>query len=65
MKQLTAENTRKLVDCAMGRIPADLVVRNGKWVYVQSGEIIPATDVAVLDGRIAFVGPSAAHTIGE
>ncbi len=65
MKQLTAENTRKLVDCAMGRIPADLVVRNGKWVCVQSGEIIPATDVAVLDGRIAFVGPSAAHTIGE
>jgi adenine deaminase len=65
MKQLTAENTRKLVDCAMGRIPADLVVRNGKWVCVQSGEIIPATDVAVLDGRIAFVGPSAAHTIGD
>ena len=65
MNQLTAENTRKLVDCAMGRIPADLVVRNGKWVCVQSGEIIPATDVAVLDGRIAFVGPSAAHTIGE
>lgn len=65
MNQLTAENTRKLVDCAMGRIPADLVVRNGKWVCVQSGEIISATDVAVLDGRIAFVGPSAAHTIGE
>ncbi|WP_322793359.1 adenine deaminase [Bellilinea sp.] len=65
MKQLTAENTRKLVDCAMGRIPADLVVRNGRWVCVQSGEIIPATDVAVLDGRIAFVGPSAAHTIGD
>jgi adenine deaminase len=65
MKHLTAENTRKLVDCAMGRIPADLVVRNGKWVCVQSGEIIPATDVAVLDGRIAYVGSSAAHTIGE
>lgn len=65
MKHLTAENTRKLVDCAMGRIPADLVVRNGKWVCVQSGEIIPATDVAVLEGRIAFVGSSAAHTIGE
>lgn len=65
MKHLTAENTRKLVDCAMGRVPADLVVRNGKWVCVQSGEIIPATDVAILDGRIAFVGPSAAHTSGE
>lgn len=65
MKKLTAENTRKLVDCAMGRIPADLVVRNGKWVCVQSGEIVPSTDIAVLDGRIAFVGDSAEHTIGE
>ncbi len=65
MKSLTAENTQKLVDCAMGRIPADLVVRNGKWVCVQSGEIIPSTDVAVLDGRIAFVGDSAEHAIGE
>jgi len=65
MKKLTAENTRRLVDCAMGRIPADLVVRNGKWVCVQSGEIIPSTDIAVLDGRIAFVGDSAEHTIGE
>ncbi|MCX7976879.1 MAG: adenine deaminase [Bellilinea sp.] len=65
MKKLTAENTRRLVDCAMGRIPADLVVRNGKWVCVQSGEFIPSTDIAVLDGRIAFVGDSADHTIGE
>ncbi len=65
MEKLTAENTRRLVDCAMGRIPADLVVRNGKWVCVQSGEIIPSTDIAVLDGRIAFVGDSAEHTIGE
>lgn len=65
MKKLTAENTRRLVDCAMGRIPADLVVRNGKWVCVQSGEILPSTDIAILDGRIAFVGDSAEHTIGE
>lgn len=65
MRKLTAENTRRLVDCAMGRLPADLVVRNGKWVCVQSGEVIPNTDVAVLDGRIAFVGTSAEHTIGE
>jgi adenine deaminase len=57
--------TRQLVDVAMGREPADLVVRNGRWVCVQSGEIIKATDVAVFDERIAFVGPDASHTIGE
>ena len=46
-------DSRMLVDCAMGRLPADLVVRNGLWVSVQSGEIIPGTDIAVIGGRIA------------
>ncbi|NUM47462.1 MAG: adenine deaminase [Anaerolineales bacterium] len=48
----------------MGRTPADLVIRDGQWVCVQSGEIIPHTDIAVKGERIAYVGPSAAHTIG-
>lgn len=54
-----------LVDVAMGRIPADLVIRKGRWVSVQSGEIIPGTDVAVKNGRIAFVGTDASHTINK
>lgn len=58
------QDRRELVDCAMGRRPADLVIRGGRWVCVQSGEIIPFTDVAVFHGRIAFVGPDASHTIG-
>jgi adenine deaminase len=57
--------TRSLVDVAMGRSPADLVIQNGRWVCVQSGEIIPGTDLAVKSGRIAYVGPDASHTIGE
>jgi adenine deaminase len=57
--------TRALVDVAMGRVPADLVIRNGQWVSVQSGEIIPNTDVAVKDGHIAYVGEDAHHTIGK
>jgi adenine deaminase len=48
----------------MGRAPADRVVRRGRWVCVQSGEIIPDTDVAVAGGRIAYVGPDASHAIG-
>jgi adenine deaminase len=55
---------RELVDCAMGRRPADLVIRNGRWVCVQTGEIIPHSDVAISHGRIAYVGPDASHTIG-
>ena len=45
--------------------PADLVIRNGRWVCVQSGEIIPGTDIAIKGERIAYVGDNAQHTIGE
>ncbi len=55
---------KRLVDVAMGRTPADLVVRGGRWVCVQTGEIVDATDVAVAYGRIAYVGPDASHAIG-
>ncbi|HLE15557.1 MAG TPA: adenine deaminase [Anaerolineales bacterium] len=58
------ELTRTLVDVAMGRQNADLVIQNGQWVCVQSGEILPGTDIAVKDGRVALVGPDASHTIG-
>ena len=57
--------TRDLSAVAMGRKKADLVIRGGQWVSVQSGEIIPDTDLAVLGERIAFVGKDAEHTIGE
>src|SRR5512138_851256 len=58
------QDARVLVDCAMGRVPADLVVLDGVWVCVQTGELIPHTDVAVKDGRVAFVGPDASHATG-
>ena len=64
-KSVHAYDGRLLVDCAMGRKPADLVIRNGVWVCVQSGEFVPATDVAIVAGRVAYVGPDAAHTVGS
>jgi len=60
-----SKRTRNLVDVAMGRKKADLVIKNGQWVCVQSGEILPGTDIAVASDRIAFVGQDASHTIGE
>ena len=57
--------SRNLVDVAMGREKADLVIKNGQWVCVQSGEIIPDTDIAIVSDRIAYVGHDAVHTIGE
>ncbi len=58
------ESAKTLVDVAMGRAKADVVVRNGRWVNVHSGEIIDAIDFAIVNGRFAFVGPDASHTIG-
>jgi adenine deaminase len=49
----------------MGRLPADLVIRDGQWVSVQSGEILPGSDVAIKDGHIAYVGEDARHTVGK
>src|SRR4026207_1538584 len=57
--------TRSLVDVAMGRAPADLAILNGNLVSVQSGEIIPASDIAIKNGHIAYVGEDASHTIGK
>ncbi|HKI52785.1 MAG TPA: amidohydrolase family protein, partial [Anaerolineales bacterium] len=61
----TTKLTRALVDVAMGRVPADTVIRNGRWVAVQSGEIIAGTDIAIKDGHVAYVGEDASHTIGK
>ena len=61
----SAKLTRSLVEVAMGRAHADLVIRNGQWVCVQSGEIIDGTDVAIVNGRVAFVGWDASHTVGK
>ena len=56
--------SQTLVNVTMGRTPADLVIKNGQWVCVQTGEIIPNTDIAIVEGHIAYVGQNANHTIG-
>ncbi len=53
-----------LVAVAAGRKPADLVIRNGRWVNVQSREIIDRHDLAIVRGRFAYCGPDATHAIG-
>ena len=36
--------SRHLVDVAMGRKPADMVIRNGRWVKVTKFEFIPVLE---------------------
>ena len=59
-----SESAPHLINVAMGRTPADTVIKGGKWVNVYSGEIIADTDIAIIAGRIAYVGPDASHAIG-
>ncbi|MDB5507079.1 MAG: adeC [Devosia sp.] len=59
-----SELAPRLVAVAMGREPADMLVRNGRWVNVHSGEIIASTDIAIVGGRIAAVGADLAYTAG-
>ena len=54
-----------LINVAAGRAPADMVIKNGRWVNVHSGEVIPATDIAITGGRFAYVGPNAGAMIGK
>jgi adenine deaminase len=55
--------TRTLVDTAMGRQKADLVIKNASLVNVNSGEILESQDIAVKKDRIALLG-DAKETIG-
>ncbi len=60
-----ADVAPQLVDVAAGRAPADLVIRGGKLVNVQSREVLDGWQVAVAEGRFAYVGPDASHCIGH
>ena len=54
---------QKLLSVASGKVPADLVVKNGKIVNVYSGEIYDG-GVAVVGDKIAAVG-DVDYTIGQ
>ncbi len=59
-----SETAPRLVEVAMGRAPADMLVTNGRWVNVHSGEILAGTDVAIAAGRFAAVGPDLGYARG-
>lgn len=59
------QSAARLIAVAAGRAPADLVIRGGKVVNVQTREVLDGWLVAVADGRFAYVGPDAGHCIGD
>ena len=58
------EVATRLVDVAAGREPAELVIRNGRWVNVLTREVVAGIDVAVSSGRIACIVADATYCTG-
>jgi adenine deaminase len=66
-KKPLRECSRTLIRVAQGRMPADLVIRDCKLVDVCTREILEHTDIAIAEGRIAYIGinpHTAEHCIG-
>ncbi|NIO07776.1 MAG: amidohydrolase family protein, partial [Deltaproteobacteria bacterium] len=61
----TKTEIERLIQAALGEVKADLIVTGGNLINVYSGEILEGMEVAVLDGRVCYVGESADHTRGE
>ena len=57
-------DVRKLADVALGKHPADLVIKDGVLMDVYTGRMLPERSVAMVDEWIAYVGQDAAHAIG-
>ncbi|SIS86852.1 adenine deaminase [Phaeovulum vinaykumarii] len=58
------EAAPRLIAVAAGREAADLVIRGGRLVNVHTREVLDGWQVAVAEGRFAYVGPDAGHCIG-
>ena len=60
-----ANSISLLNSVAMGDKKADLVLKNCSLVSVYTKEIIPKIQIAIVNDRIAYVGPNAGHAIGS
>ncbi len=64
MNSSLANSIVSLNSVAMGDKKADLILKNCNLLSVYTKEIIPKTQIAIINDRIAYVGPDAAHTLG-
>ena len=64
-RRMLYEVTLDVVATAMGREPADLIIRNGRLVNVNVARIQDGVDIAVRHGIIAFVGKGDHLMVGD
>ncbi|NMJ87122.1 MAG: adenine deaminase [Thaumarchaeota archaeon] len=56
-----AQISNKLVDCSLGKLSADLKLKNCNVLNTYSGEIMNKMEVAIYKDRVAFLGQDASH----
>ena len=61
---LTTEQTRQLMQVALGEAEADLAIVNGAIVNVYTGEVLTGDTVLIKGERIAYVGKNTQKSIG-
>ena len=64
MNSSLAHSINSLNSVALGDKKANLVLTNCNLLSVYTREIIPKSQIAIINDRIAYVGPDATHTIG-
>ena len=64
MTSSLADSISALNSVAMGDKKADLILKNCNLLSVYTREIIPKIQIAIINDRIAYVGPDASHTLG-
>jgi len=65
MNSSLAHSINSLNSVALGEKKADLVLTNCNLLSVYTREIIPKSQISIINDRIAYVGPDATHTIGS
>jgi len=64
-EEVPMNETKKLIDVALGRAHADLAIVNARIVNVYTGEILDNMSVCTSGARIACLGPDLGHAIGD
>ena len=64
MSSSLAHSINSLNSVALGEKKATLVLTNCNLLSVYTREIIPKTQIAIINDRIAYVGLDASHAIG-
>ena len=65
MNSSLAQSINSLNSVALGDKKSDLILKNCNLLSVYTREIIPKIQIAIIDDRIAYVGPDASHTVGS